>query len=171
MENIDASEKTSYQTTAFRQSVSYNARKKISSSTTREERIQRFDRCWNEFIKILPEYKCYDESWLLSQLFNNIARFYDESQKEELLDFLKKRYGIQHIALKPPRARKTQVKSTKTRRNYNSKKTVKDERRIQTLDETKEISGLDFSYITSSYGIVFPNGNLLKDLSIKLQIC
>jgi len=171
MEEIDVLEKKNPQTTVFRQAVNYNSRKKITSHTTREELVIRFSNCWSMFKKNLPQFKCYDDSWLFSQIFNNISRFCDSEEKENLFLILKKRYGIQHIVLKPPRTRRVlQIKTSSTRRKYLRKTPLKGEEKIiQTLDETKGISGLDFSYVTSTYGVVLGNDNLLKEILIQLR--
>ena len=156
----------------FRQCVSYNARKKISSTTSKKELVCRFDKCWNDFSKVLPQYSCYDQSWLFSQIFNCITRFCDSKQKDELLETLRKKHDVEHLVLKPPRLRKPSTGASKSRRIYSSsssKKTNRVERKIQTLDETREFSGLDFSYVVSQYGVVLSNTNVLKELSIHLQ--
>lgn len=155
----------------FRQHVSYTARTKIFTSTTEKELINRFDKCWNDFIKVLPQHPCYDHSWLFSQLFNCITRFCDINQKEHIIDILREKYKIHHLVLTPPRSKKPPSGVSKARRVYisSSKKQINEERKVRTLDETKEISGIDFSYVISSYGVVFPNTQVLKELSIQLQ--
>lgn len=172
MEEIDVLEKKNPQTTVFRQAVNYNSRKKITSSTTREELIVRFNNCWGLFKKNLPQFKCYDESWLFSQIFNNISRFCDSEEKAHLFSILKKRYNIEHIVLKPPRTRRVlQIKTSTSRRKYLKKTLMKgDEKDVQTLDETKGVSGLDFSYLTTTYGVVLGNDNLLKEILIQLRV-
>lgn len=171
MEEIDVLEKKNPQTTAFRQTINYNSRKKITKTTTKEELIFRFDTCWSNFRKTLPQFKCYDDSWLFSQIFNNISRFCSIEEKENLFLILKKRHGIEYIELKPPRIRKaSQTKSSIVRRKYTRKMPSKSEERyIQTLDETKGISGLDFSHIKSTYGVILSNDNLLKEILIQLK--
>jgi hypothetical protein len=170
MEQLDVTERKNSQAVAFRQSVNYNVRKKLHFPTSKEDLMSRFDRCWGEFKKALSQYKCYDEIWLFSQLFNHLSRFCVVDEKEAFLSLLKSKYNMHDIVIKPPRTRKPQLKTVSTpRRVYSTQRSKKGDSQIQTLLETREFSGLNFSTFTSTYGVVLSNNNVLNGLSIRLQ--
>jgi hypothetical protein len=170
MEKLDVTERKNPQATAFRQSINYNVRKKLHFPTPKEELVSRFGRCWEEYKKALTQYTCYDESWLFSQLFNHLARFCVNEEKDEFLSLLKNKYNMRDVIIRPSRTRKTQPKPVSApRRVYTARRLKKGEKQIQTLRETKEISGLKFCNFASTYGIVLSNKNVLNSLSIRLQ--